>query len=90
MTTRTGFTNLLTNTDNYKHTQFFQYPPGTEYVSSYIESRGGAFPATLFSGYRHSSGSISASRSLLKTLMRPKQLFAVQMSSSIGKSGWTC
>ncbi|QHE72887.1 nicotinate phosphoribosyltransferase [Rhodococcus sp. WAY2] len=50
MTTRTGFTNLLTNTDNYKHTQFFQYPPGTEYVSSYIESRGGAFPATLFFG----------------------------------------
>ena len=45
-----GMTNLLLNTDSYKASHFLQYPPGTEYVSSYIESRGGAYPQTLFFG----------------------------------------
>lgn len=35
----TIITNLLLNTDSYKTSHFLQYPPGTEYVSSYIESR---------------------------------------------------
>jgi len=42
--------NLLLNTDSYKASHYLQYPPGTEYVSSYIESRGGAYPETLFFG----------------------------------------
>jgi nicotinamide phosphoribosyltransferase len=32
--------NILLNTDSYKASHFLQYPRGTEYVSSYIESRG--------------------------------------------------
>ena len=35
------FDNILINTDNYKHCHYSLYPPGTEYISSYIESRGG-------------------------------------------------
>lgn len=31
--------NLLLQTDSYKHSHFLQYPPGTQRVSSYIESR---------------------------------------------------
>src|SRR5579875_1217757 len=46
----TDIHNILLNVDCYKHTHHAQYPPGTEYVSSYIESRGGAFPVTLFFG----------------------------------------
>jgi nicotinamide phosphoribosyltransferase len=42
--------NLIINTDNYKHCHYPLYPPGTEYVSSYIESRGGEFPVTMFVG----------------------------------------
>ena len=42
--------NLIINTDNYKHCHYPLYPPGTEYVSSYIESRGGAWPVTQFVG----------------------------------------
>lgn len=42
--------NLILNTDSYKASHFLQYPPGTEYVSSYIESRGGRYPKTLFFG----------------------------------------
>jgi len=32
--------NIILNTDSYKYSQFAQYPAGTEYVYSYIESRG--------------------------------------------------
>lgn len=46
----TGFRNIIINTDNYKHCHYSLYPKGTEYVSSYIESRGGEFPVTMFVG----------------------------------------
>ena len=42
--------NLLLNSDSYKYSQYDQYPPGTEYVYSYIESRGGEWDATVFFG----------------------------------------
>ena len=42
--------NLILNTDSYKMSHFAQYPEGAEYVSSYIESRGGTYPETVFFG----------------------------------------
>jgi len=42
--------NIILNTDSYKASHFKQYPPGTEFVFSYIESRGGRFDKTLFFG----------------------------------------
>lgn len=42
--------NLILNTDSYKLSHGPQYPPGTRYVSSYIESRGGAFADVVFFG----------------------------------------
>lgn len=42
--------NLILNVDSYKTSHFLQYPPGTEQVSSYIESRGGAYPEVVFFG----------------------------------------
>jgi nicotinamide phosphoribosyltransferase len=44
------FGNIILNTDSYKHSHHVLYPPGTEYVSSYIEARGGPYPAHLFVG----------------------------------------
>ena len=41
---------ILGQSDSYKDSHFLQYPPGTEYVSSYIESRGGPFKASVFFG----------------------------------------
>ena len=41
---------LILDTDSYKTSHYLQYPPGSEIVSSYIESRGGDDPATLFFG----------------------------------------
>jgi len=45
--------NLVLQTDSYKFTHWKQYPPGTEYVYSYLESRGGMFPRTLFFGLQY-------------------------------------
>lgn len=44
--------NLLLNTDSYKQSHYLQYPPGTEYVFSYIEARGNddGIGYTLFAG----------------------------------------
>ena len=43
-------TSIILNTDSYKASHFVQYPPGTKYVESYIESRGGEYDHTLFYG----------------------------------------
>lgn len=45
-----NFENLLLNTDSYKTSHWLQYPPDTEYLSSYIEPRGGIFEETVFFG----------------------------------------
>ena len=50
MSSYNNFRNIIINTDNYKHCHYPLYPTGTEYVSSYIESRGGEFPVTMFVG----------------------------------------
>ena len=42
--------NIILNADSYKFSQWNQYPEGTEYVYSYIESRGGKFDTTVFFG----------------------------------------
>ncbi len=42
--------NILLKTDSYKASHWLQYRPGTEYISSYIESRGGKWDETVFFG----------------------------------------
>lgn len=42
--------NLILNSDSYKYSMYDQYPPGTEGVYSYIESRGGPWSHTVFFG----------------------------------------
>jgi nicotinamide phosphoribosyltransferase len=42
--------NIILNTDSYKYSMWNQYPPKTTHVYSYIESRGGAWDATVFFG----------------------------------------
>ncbi|ELA09038.1 nicotinate phosphoribosyltransferase [Moraxella macacae 0408225] len=47
-----NFHNFILNTDSYKTSHWQQYPPNTEYVSSYIEARGGqnSFESVMFFG----------------------------------------
>jgi nicotinamide phosphoribosyltransferase len=42
--------NIILNSDSYKFSQWNQYPEGTEYIYSYIESRGGKYDETVFFG----------------------------------------
>ena len=47
----TNAINLMTaiiRTDSYKLSQWLQYPPDTAFISSYIESRGGAYESVFF------------------------------------------
>jgi len=42
--------NVILSSDSYKYSQFNQYPKGTEYVYSYIESRGGYYDQCVYFG----------------------------------------
>lgn len=42
--------NFILDTDSYKVSHYLQYPRGTTNVFSYIESRGGVYPETVFFG----------------------------------------
>lgn len=42
--------NIILDTDSYKHSHYLQYPPGTEFVYSYIEPRGGKWDDVLIYG----------------------------------------
>ena len=42
--------NIILNTDSYKSSHYLQYPDGSEFISSYIEARGGDIKNTLFFG----------------------------------------
>jgi len=45
--------NLLLDTDSYKASHWLQYPPETDSMFSYVESRGGRYPATVFFGLQY-------------------------------------
>lgn len=45
--------NLILMTDSYKASHFKQYPPNTQAMFSYLESRGGRFDRTLFFGLQY-------------------------------------
>jgi nicotinamide phosphoribosyltransferase len=45
--------NIILQTDFYKCTHWKQYPKGTTKVYSYLESRGGQFPHTVFFGLQY-------------------------------------
>lgn len=42
--------NIILMADSYKFSQYLQYPEGTEYIYSYIESRGGIYDKLVFLG----------------------------------------
>ena len=58
--------NMILTTDSYKLSHYRQYPPRTEYVYSYFESRGGAWNEVVFFGLQYAL-KISESRVICKT-----------------------
>jgi nicotinamide phosphoribosyltransferase len=53
------YMSIILNTDSYKVSMWKQYPEGTEYVYSYIESRGGKYDRTEFLGVQAFAKEIS-------------------------------
>lgn len=48
------FNNILLDTDSYKSSHYLQYPPGTDYMYSYLEARkDGDFDRTVFFGLQY-------------------------------------
>jgi len=45
--------NLILDTDSYKSSHFLQYPPQTQYLHAYLESRGGRYAYTRFFGLQY-------------------------------------
>lgn len=45
--------NIILDTDSYKASHFRQFPPGTERIFGYLESRGGRYGSTLFFGLQY-------------------------------------
>jgi nicotinamide phosphoribosyltransferase len=45
--------NIILDTDSYKSSHFLQYPPQMTRLMSYLESRGGTYPATRFFGLQY-------------------------------------
>lgn len=45
--------NIIIDTDSYKASHYLQYPPHTQYIHSYLESRGGKYPYTRFFGLQY-------------------------------------
>lgn len=45
-----NYDNFILNSDSYKYSHWLQYPPKTQNIFSYIESRGGDYSKTLFFG----------------------------------------
>ncbi len=46
-------TNLILDVDSYKVSHWLQYPPETTAMYSYVESRGGKYPITVFFGLQY-------------------------------------
>ncbi|MBE9242395.1 nicotinate phosphoribosyltransferase [Synechocystis salina] len=46
-------TNLILDVDSYKVSHWLQYPPDTTAMYSYVESRGGKYPITVFFGLQY-------------------------------------
>ena len=79
--------NILLNTDSYKASHYLQYPPGTEFVESYIESRGGEYDYTLFHGLQAFIKEYLLTPISLADIDEAEEVFATH-GLPFNRSGW--
>lgn len=68
---------IILNTDSYKASHYCQYPENTEYVSSYIEARGGEYSKLVFFGLQ---------AYLKKYLSKPITMAEIEQADAVLKS----
>jgi len=78
---------LILNSDSYKLSQFAQYPKGTEYVYSYIESRGGRWDQTVFFGLQAFLREY-LSRPITQADINFAETFAAAHGEPFNREGW--
>jgi nicotinamide phosphoribosyltransferase len=79
--------NIILDTDSYKLSHYKQYPPGTEKVFSYIESRGGVFDNTLFFGLQKALIELNQNFPTWQDFEEAKEL-TVQHGVPFNEQGW--
>ena len=81
--------NLILKTDSYKLSHWKQYPNGMQKVYSYLESRGGKYPKTLFFGLQYFlkqlEGIVVTSKDVEEANLFSKEHFGTDI---FNKDGW--
>lgn len=82
--------NLILSTDSYKLTHWKQYPPNTEKIYSYLESRGGDFKETVFFGLQYYLLKYLTKPITRKDIEEAEQIANVHFNnkSLFNKEGW--
>lgn len=79
--------NLILNTDSYKASHWLQYPPGMDGMFSYIESRGGLHPRTVFFGLQTILQEYLSKGITEADIVEAKELFAAH-GEPFNEDGW--
>lgn len=84
--------NLIFNTDSYKMPQFKMYPKGTEYIYSYLESRGGRFDWSVFFGLQAIIKENLIGKVITKEKIDEAEIFAKKhfgtLNNTFNREGW--
>lgn len=80
-------TNIILDTDSYKLSHFMMLPEGTEYVFSYVESRGGVHDTVLFFGLQALLKYLNENFPTLDDLEEAKA-FAAAHGELFNEEGW--
>lgn len=86
--------NLVLLTDSYKVSHYRQYPPGTEYIHSYLESRGAQEPIggtthTVFFGLQYILDRYLAQPVLLEHVDEASEIYSQHFGSRLfNRIGW--
>ncbi|HEY5268338.1 MAG TPA: nicotinate phosphoribosyltransferase [Candidatus Saccharimonadales bacterium] len=79
--------NIIIDTDSYKVSHYLQYPEGTTSMFSYIESRGGEYPSTVFFGLQYYLKQYLTHRVTVEEVEEAKEFFEVH-GEPFNYEGW--
>ena len=81
------FDNIILNTDSYKASHWLQYPPGMDGMFSYVESRGGQYPRTVFFGLQAILKQYLTKGIAAADIAEARELFAAH-GEPFNEAGW--
>ena len=79
--------NTILDCDSYKSSHWIQYPPNTESMFSYVESRGGMYPNTVFFGLQYLLKEYLTRRITVEEVEEAKEFFAIH-GEPFNYEGW--